>query len=120
MGSWTRSTWPALTRKQCFKELHSKGIVHCDIKPRIIFRLNDGHLSLCDLDASARVEDTCSGKSSFAYLSPEGAWGRFRLHPKGLWVAGDQKPLVACSSLDMWCLGAVAFELGKDLLTRYY
>ena len=56
---------------QALKLMHSKGIMHGDVKPRNIMRC-EGRMKLIDLDASAPLEVGFSGgKSSSAYVPPE-------------------------------------------------
>ena len=60
---------------------HSKGIVHCDIKPQNIMLLPDGSLKLADFGIARIVDSKNNRESDMAvgtvyYISPEQASGR--------------------------------------------
>ncbi len=79
--------------------LHSRAIVHLDIKPQNLIRMDDGSIKLIDFGLAQSVaprQDTVGGAAfgTAAYLSPEQARGE----------AVDQRT-------DIYALGCVAYEL---------
>ena len=107
---------------RCVQHLHSRGLLHGDVKPLNIVRVGT-KWKLIDLDAACRMNtdkdkdtDTCSVgfKSSTAYVPPE----LFRIveeHGGGrravLRSADRAHPLAAHPSFDIWSLGCVLYQL---------
>jgi ankyrin repeat protein/serine/threonine protein kinase len=55
----------------CVAHLHSKGVLHADIKPLNVMRNADDKLILIDLDASCSIGSVAGLKCSSAYVPPE-------------------------------------------------
>lgn len=86
------------------EKAHSKGIVHCDIKPHNIMLTRDGTVKVCDFGiarAASTTTTTISTKNmgSVHYLSPEQARGGY-VSPKS----------------DIYSLGVVMYQMVTGLL----
>ena len=102
-------------------QLHTVGLIHCDLKPRNVLRMpskeGDGgnYLQLCDLDAALHLGAARPAelKSSTAYCPPELARGLFGGAP-----LADLPG--AAPSFDVWSLGVILFELctGRHLFAQ--
>ena len=102
--------------------LHSKKILHGDLKPLNIVRMN-GVIKLIDLDAAVLMEeDYCGYKWSSAYLPPEMCWenaltGQIEMRQppgKSSNIAVETLPyrlVRAEPSVDIWSIGVVLFHL---------
>ena len=75
--------------------IHSKGIVHCDIKPQNIILLQNGSIKVADfgiarldamLDRSKEINDTALG--TVYYVSPEQAQGKAPIAESDLYSLG--------------------------------
>lgn len=112
---------------ECIVHVHSKGMIHGDIKPLNIVR-ESGRIKLLDLDAcvSFQNKDFCGAKYSSAYLPPEmvhcdlvsltAVVKSFEIdEDTGSIVNKDSvaagRLMVAAPSMDAWALGVTAFEL---------
>ncbi len=81
---------------EAIAHLHSRGVVHRDVKPENILVDARGHAKLLDYDLAARVDDPRPGPAvagTIAYLSPEQARGQ-----------------TAVPASDVYGLGAVAYR----------
>ncbi len=86
------------------EKAHSKGIVHCDIKPHNIMLTRDGTVKVCDFGiarAASTTTTTISTKNmgSVHYLSPEQARGGY-----------------VSSKSDIYSLGVVMYQMVTGLL----
>ncbi len=120
--------------------LHSRGVIHGDVKPRNVVRLGR-HYRLIDLDASCRFGEEVGIKTSTALAPPEllhmGPTGRVLVRaclPGSSGSGGEggseaaslaaaaaaaaPTPLPAHPSFDMWMLGATLYHMltGATLL----
>lgn len=90
----------------CTLHVHSKGIVHADIKPMNVVRI-DGEFKLIDLDAASLIgKDIIGRKSSSAYCPPEAI--RFSADRN---VYECQHGLIAHTSFDVWSLGCILYQM---------
>lgn len=86
---------------QCLKKIHSKGILHSDIKPGNIVINSRGEVSLIDFGLSVKSKGEVNSKTEFKtssltprYCSPE--------------AFGKEK---ATQKLDIWAMGIVMLEM---------
>lgn len=104
-----RSDWAEATRTimrslaTSLAHVHSKSMIHGDIKPRNIVRV-DASYKLIDLDAAVRIGDPAGVKTSTAFAPPE-LLACLRSTASGQQCA----PLLAHPSFDMWSLGVTLF-----------
>jgi serine/threonine protein kinase len=107
----------------CLVHLHSKGVVHGDLKPTNLV-LVDGSVCLIDLDASTRfgvdTVEFAAAKYSSGFLPPElfACWDEevlvrtYSADDDGRVVHDGRYELVAASPvLDMWAVGVILFQL---------
>jgi serine/threonine protein kinase len=100
--------------------IHSKGIIHADIKTLNILRTNS-HWKLVDLDAACRVGiDFVGSKSSSAYVPPEAVYVAkegdlaciLSEANKDVYEVTDFPDLLmAHPSFDIWSLGCILYQL---------
>ncbi|MBI5274639.1 MAG: protein kinase [Chlamydiales bacterium] len=81
---------------QTLEESHSKGIVHCDIKPANIVLFGD-HVKLIDWDFAEVFPNKVIMRGSASYMSPE--------------VVARKEAIATYSKRDMWALGSSLMEL---------
>jgi ankyrin repeat protein len=112
----------------CTQYLHERGVLHGDIKPLNIMRV-DSFWKLIDLDASCRmgIDPVCS-KYSTGYCPPEAIHinkTRTVAFPKSPVTAMDEQEekyslLIARPSFDIWSLGCVLYQLcSKDTIPLF-
>jgi serine/threonine protein kinase len=100
--SWTEEVIRAIKQiAEALADLHAAGLVHGDVKPRNIVRV-DSHYKLIDMGAAVHVGQPVGLKLSTAYTAPEIALS-----------------LVASPSLDAWSLGVTLYHMmaRKSLFT---
>lgn len=86
----------------CVDHMHSKGIVHCDIKPLNLIRA-EGTWKLIDLDCATFLGSPVScSKVSTAYSPPESICLTNGLHDESF---------LSEYSTDIWALGCLLFQL---------
>jgi ankyrin repeat protein/serine/threonine protein kinase len=111
----------------CTQHLHSRGILHGDIKPLNIMRI-ESTWKLIDLDASCRIgKDFVCAKYSTAYCPPESISvneEKSRAIPRSpeneKMEQYQYSPLIADPSFDVWSLGCVLYQLcSKDALPLF-
>ena len=103
---------------KCVDYLHTKGILHGDLKPLNIVRLGT-QWKLIDFDGSCRLrEDTVGSKYSSAYVPPEmivNDCTSNKIFVRSIEnKKNDDKPfdlLVADYSYDVWSLGCILYQL---------
>jgi len=131
---------------EALHHLHSKGIMHGDVKPLNVMRMKGRYL-LIDMDAAAQFGEPAGAKSSSAFIPPEMvhefkeektrracvkvplllapfAVGSPRNAVMRLGSSGKQPsytPEVASPSIDLWSLGALLFQLctGRALFDAF-
>jgi len=86
--------------------LHSKGLVHLDLKPENLMMGRDRHWKLIDVDGCVKMNQKVSIRDSSisfspCYCAPE--WARFLIE--------DQDTLMVRSTLDVWSVGMTICEL---------
>lgn len=93
----------------CVQMLHIAGVVHADLKQRNILRVTSASTGaakwiLCDMDASANLDERVGTKTSSGYAPPELARARY---------ANTDGDILhnAKHSFDIWSLGVIFFEL---------
>ena len=98
---------------RCVEHLHSKDLIHGDIKPLNFLRTN-GQWQLIDLDAVANLSSGFVGlKYSSAYVPPEA------IHVDNIsCIASVKTPhshekLVAHQSFDVWALGCILYQMAN-------
>ena len=80
--------------------LHTRGLIHGDIKPRNVVRVRSSY-RIIDLDAAARYPFEAAGSKTSTCFAP----------PELLHALATQELLFADPSFDMWGLGATLFQL---------
>ncbi len=96
------------------EHMHACGVVHGDVKPLNVVRVN-GRILVIDLDASSPRSEALGFKCSTAYVPPEML--HFVQEPESAnpvtrpLKPSDATPLLAAPSFDIWSLGAVFFQL---------
>ena len=83
------------------KEIHSKNIIHCDLKPSNILIGHDYKVKICDFGISSILEDTkekimSEMNGTLAYCAPE--------------LINEKK---YSKKVDIWALGCIIYELWK-------
>jgi hypothetical protein len=118
---WDRIRFIAIDILNAMDHFHKQGIVHCDIKPLNIMRI-DNKIKLIDLDASAKIDEAFIGfKYSSAYIPPEMIFFDGKHYKvKAYDVDSAGHPIVhglpyqlvkAHPSQDVWEFGIVLYEL---------
>jgi serine/threonine protein kinase len=104
------------------QHMHERGVIHADIKPLNIMRL-DGTWRLIDLDAACRIGiDPVGSKSSSSYVPPESVYKNDHLEIVGVrslllreklaqGYNESMDVLIASSAFDVWSLGCILFQL---------
>jgi 3-phosphoinositide dependent protein kinase-1 len=95
------------------EHMHSHGIVHRDLKPENILFTNTGHLLVIDFGTAKDLLQTDLNGPEFVgtpdFMSPEAVRGSASL--KEAQELNDQGKIGADHTLDLYDLGAVAFQL---------
>ena len=104
----------------CVIHLHSKGILHADIKPLNLVRV-DSQWKLIDLDACCVIgKDYVGFKSSTAYMPPEAIYSNRTTNQVLVKSEQNQKQypsekmtslLLAHPSFDVWSLGGILYQM---------
>lgn len=96
---------------RCVEHLHSRGIIHADIKPSNI--VTDGiHWKLIDLKAAREIGAYVCSDSSSAFVPPEVV---IRNNGECRLVECEERKVKGECSFDMWSLGCVLFHMcSKD------
>jgi serine/threonine protein kinase len=93
------------------EHMHACGVVHGDMKPLNVVRVN-GRMLVIDLDASSPCSNALGYKSSTAYIPPEmlkSSDSRRQIpRPRR---PSDENALLASPSFDIWSLGVIFFQL---------
>jgi Protein kinase domain/TIR domain len=92
---------------RCLEHLHSRNILHGDLKPPNVVRDVHGKLKLIDLDASVRLGELLGLKHSSAYCPPEA----IDVDADTGLPAVIQQSVLAHPSFDIWSLGVVLYEM---------
>eukprot|EP01030_Chromulinospumella_sphaerica_P034287 gene34287-biopygen5045 len=103
--------------------VHSKGIIHADLKPLNIVRVG-GDWKLIDFDAACRIDVDHTGlKSSSAFCPPESIYvdcsvslpiACVRSEEHKLVSGLDYELLLADPSFDVWSLGCILYQMCTD------
>ena len=98
---------------RCIGHIHSKGIIHGDIKPLNIVRIG-GEMKLIDFDASAKIGEPCCYKWSSAFLPPEClilcSDETVIVRQSGI-INATYDVLLADPAFDMWSLGCALYPM---------
>jgi serine/threonine protein kinase len=103
--------------------LHSRGIVHCNLKPSNIFVDSDGHLVLADF----RLAKVFDATETLSGVPPSGPGGELATAPflmnKPIGTADYIILEVFCGEdylfgVDYWLLGVVLYELFFQTVSR--
>jgi serine/threonine protein kinase len=103
------------------QHMHERGVIHADIKPLNVMRL-DGRWRLIDLDAACRIGiDPVRSKSSSVFLPPEAVYRNDRQNVIGVksqrfkeklaQIFNESFELVASPAFDVLSLGCILFQL---------
>jgi len=112
---------------KCLQEMHSKGVLHADLKSLNIMRI-DGRWLLIDLDAICVIGmDSIGNKSSSAYAPPEAIYVTVDLSlavvrsKEARKLYGEScEVLIADPSFDVWALGCLLYQLvNKEVLPLF-
>jgi ankyrin repeat protein/serine/threonine protein kinase len=101
---------------RCVDHIHSRGFIHGDIKPLNIMKNAEDRLILIDLDASCLIGQPAGRKCSSAFVPPEMLfWDESAqqccLKNSKAVSEGSSQPLLASTSIDVWALGVVLFQM---------
>ena len=103
----------------CIEHMHSKGVLHADLKPLNIVRMV-GQWKVIDLDASCVIGvETLGYKSSSAYVPPEAIYVDIAASiacvrsPAAVASSGATTTdlLMAHPSFDIWSLGCILYQM---------
>ena len=97
----------------CLMHLHSKSVLHGDLKPLNIMRTEDGRYVLIDLDSSIPMGQYAGSKYSSAFLPPEmvhvsSVSNMMEVKSKD---SSEYTRILATPSFDLWSLGCILFHL---------
>lgn len=106
--SWPRIKLLSIELTLAIDHLHSKGVVHCDLKPKNVISIGNS-VKLIDLDCSTVFGSSFDGsKYSSGFLAPECFVddGSYRV------LSSSEGACLPCHpSRDMWALGQLLFKL---------
>jgi serine/threonine protein kinase/uncharacterized small protein (DUF1192 family) len=119
--SWTEEVIRAIKQiAEALADLHAAGLVHGDVKPRNIVRV-DSHYKLIDMDAAVHVGEPAGLKLSTAYIAPEialslpddHAFPPTTLSSPSISISAGYfvSDVVASPSLDAWSLGVTLYHM---------
>ena len=109
----------------CLEHMHSKGVLHADIKPLNIMRIQ-ADWCVIDLDAVCRIDiDSVGFKSSSGYIPPEAVFVNnendvavVRSEQTNLEYGCDV--LIAHPSFDIWSVACILYQLvNSDVLPLF-
>jgi ankyrin repeat protein/serine/threonine protein kinase len=109
----------------CVEHVHTRGLIHGDIKPLNIMKTNENKLILIDLDASSVIGECIGSKCSTAFVPPEMlVFDEFsrQYHVVSTVSTRDNTPLLAHPTFDVWSLGVVLYQMcsGEALFLSKY